>query len=381
MLDALELARLGKDKTYPNPAVGAVVVRNGKIVGRGFHRRWGTDHAEVEAMRDAGRRSRGADLYVTLEPCCHYGKTAPCADAIIRQGIRRVVIPTVDPNPVVNGKGVKALRRAGIQVAIGLEARAARKLNEEYFKYMTTGRPFVTVKVAQTLDGKVATRSGDARWITSDASRKLVRALRAGAQALIVGRGTAAADDPLLLSEPKRKHAYTRCVLDTHLAASPHSRIVLTAREFPVTFYCGQAASQRRRRVLERAGVRVKEVRTSARGRLDLNEVLADLGALKVMHVWVEGGSAVFTSFLEQGLADKLVVFTAPRVMGDGGSLSSFGDLKVIKADQCLDLTVESIEYVGDDLMLKLYPPGRRDPVTRRGISRRTGKLSEVTAG
>jgi len=166
MLDALELARLGKGKTYPNPAVGAVVVKGGEIAGRGFHRRWGTDHAEVEAMRDAGRHCRGADLYVTLEPCCHHGKTPPCVDAIIKRGIKRVFIPALDPNPVVNGKGVRALRRAGIPVAVGLEAEAASKLNEEYLKFMRTGRPFVTLKIAQTLDGKIATRTGNAQWIT-----------------------------------------------------------------------------------------------------------------------------------------------------------------------------------------------------------------------
>ena len=359
MQDALELARLGKGKTYPNPAVGAVVVKAGRIVGRGFHRRWGSDHAEIEAMRDAGKRSRGADLYVTLEPCCHYGKTPPCVDAIIAQGIRRVVIPTIDPNPLVDGKGAKALRQAGIRVDIGLEAEAARRLNEEYFKHMTTGLPFVTLKVAQTLDGKIATRTGDAHWITSGASRRLVRAMRAGAQALVIGRGTVAADDPMLLPEPRRRQAYVRCVLDARLATSPRARIVKTAREFPVTFYCGPAAPPSLRRALERAGARVREVRQSAAGRLDLRQVLADLAALKTMHVWVEGGSAVFTSFLRQGLADKLVVFVAPRVMGGGGSIDSFADLGVLRASQCPGFAVDGLEEAEGDLVITLYPKRR----------------------
>jgi diaminohydroxyphosphoribosylaminopyrimidine deaminase/5-amino-6-(5-phosphoribosylamino)uracil reductase len=364
MQDALYLARLGKGRTHPNPAVGAVVVKGGQIVGRGFHRKWGMDHAEVEAMRDAGGRCRGADLYVTLEPCCHYGKTPPCVDAIARQGIRRVFIPTLDPNPAVNGKGARALRRAGIPVAVGLEAEAASRLNEDYLKFMRTGRPFVTLKIAQTLDGKIATRTGNARWITSDASRKLVRAMRGGAQALLVGARTVALDDPMLLPEPRRSHGYVRCVLDTHLSLSPRARIARTAGKFPVIVYCGPAAAGKRR-ALEKAGVTVKQVGLAAPGRLDLDGVLGDLGGLKIMHVWVEGGSAVFTSFLSRGLADKLVVFIAPKVMGDGGSLGSFGDLKVRTADQCVDVNIDDMEYVGDDLMVTLYPRRGKRPMSR----------------
>ena len=362
---ALALARLGKGRTYPNPAVGAVVVKDGQIVGRGFHRRWGMDHAEVEAMRDAGRRCRDAELYVTLEPCCHHGKTPPCVDAIIKHGIRRVFVPMLDPNPIVNGKGVGALRRAGLAVVIGLEAEAAARLNEEYLKYMRTGRPFVTLKVAQTLDGKIATRTGDAKWITSDASRKMVRRMRGGAQALIVGARTVALDDPTLLPEPRRSQGYVRCVLDTNLSISPRARIAGTAGKFPVIVYCG-AAPSRKRRALEKAGVTVKQVGLAGPGRLDLESVLSDLGRLKIMHVWVEGGSAVFTSFLSHGLADKLVTFIAPKVMGDGASLSSFGDLKVRTADQCLDVVIEGIEYVGDDLMVTLYPQTGKRPMSGR---------------
>ena len=365
MLDALALARLGKGKTHPNPAVGAVVVKDGEIVGRGFHRGWGLDHAEVEAMRDAGERCRGADLYVTLEPCSHYGKTPPCADAIIRRGIRRVFVPALDPNPVVNGRGIRALKRAGIPVAIGLEAQAAVRLNEEYFKFMKTGRPFVTMKIAQTLDGKIATRTGNARWITSEASRKLVRSMRAGAQAVLVGARTVVQDDPMLLSQPKRKHNYVRCVLDTELGVPRRARIVKSAKAFPVVVYSGKSP-ERRVSALERAGVTVKRVRQASPHRLDLDAVLSDLAALGVMHVWVEGGSAVFTSFVERSLVDKLVVFTSPGVMGDGGSLSSFGDLGVRTPDRCPRFTVDELEWVGGDLVLTLYPLGGKRRARRR---------------
>jgi diaminohydroxyphosphoribosylaminopyrimidine deaminase/5-amino-6-(5-phosphoribosylamino)uracil reductase len=377
---ALELARLGKGRTYPNPAVGAVLVKGGEIVGRGFHRKWGMDHAEVAAMKDAGKRCGGADLYVTLEPCCHYGKTPPCTEAIIRSGIRRVFTPTLDPNPLVNGKGIEALKRAGIPVQVGVGAEAAMKLNEAYFKFMKEGEPFVTLKIAQTLDGRIATASGRARWITSSASRKIGRAKRSEAQAILVGARTVALDDPLLLPEPRRKENYFRCVLDTHLGISLQSRIVRTAREFPVIVYSGSPEDpwrsgfavggtdlakrtrglKRRKRQLEKMGVLVKQVGMVSPGSLSLRDIIDDLASMKIMHLWVEGGSAVFTSFMGMGVVDKILAFIAPKVMGDGGSLSAFEELGVKTPERCFGFSVDGIECIGDDLMVTLYPAGRR---------------------
>lgn len=362
MWAALGLALQGKGSTYPNPAVGAVVVQRGRIVGRGFHRKWGLPHAEVEAIRDAGEASRGADLYVTLEPCCHYGKTPPCAGAIARSGIRRVFASMLDPNPLVNGKGIAALRRSGIDARVGLLKDRSARLNEAYVKFMRAGEPFVTMKVAQTLDGRIAAAGGNARWITSASSREAARRMRCEAQALVVGSRTVLRDDPLLLSKPRRRRNYYRCILDTHLAVPSAARIVRTARQYPVIVYCAETGGPgakvlaRRRRLLEAKGVIVKPVGIGRDGRLDLSEVMRDLASKKVMHVWVEGGSAVFTSFLRKRLVDKIIAFIAPKVMGDGGSIASVGDLGVKAPYDCLAFTPEALGFVGGDLVMTMYP-------------------------
>jgi diaminohydroxyphosphoribosylaminopyrimidine deaminase/5-amino-6-(5-phosphoribosylamino)uracil reductase len=364
MRQALGLALKAKGKTHPNPAVGAVLAKRGRIVGRGFHKRCGLPHAEVEAIKDAGRAARGADLYVTLEPCAHQGRTPPCVDAILAAGVRRVYAAMVDPNPLVNGKGIAGLKRAGVAVEVGLEAEAAAGTNESYIKFMKSGRPFVTLKIAQTLDGKIATAEGKARWITSSASRELARRMRSEAQAIVVGARTATLDDPSLLPEPPRTADYLRCVLDSQLSLPVKSHLVRTAGRCPVVVYCAPSAGMsegrfaRRRREYERAGVKVVEVRPGSRGLLSLDDVLADLSSRLVMHVWVEGGSEVFTSFLRQGLADRVVAFVAPKVMGDADGLGAFGDLKVALPDRCPGFSLDAVRQVGDDLMLTLRPAG-----------------------
>jgi diaminohydroxyphosphoribosylaminopyrimidine deaminase/5-amino-6-(5-phosphoribosylamino)uracil reductase len=375
MRAALGLAVQGKGSTYPNPAVGAIVVKHGRIVGCGYHRRWGLPHAEVEAIRDAGSASRGADLYVTLEPCSHYGKTPPCTDAVVRSGIRRVFASMLDPNPLVNGKGITALRRAGIAVQVGLLADRSARLNEAYDKFMRTGRPFVTMKVAQTLDGRIAAAGGNARWITSAPAREVARRMRSEAQALVVGAGTALQDDPLLLSKPKRRRNYYRCILDAHLALPVTSRIVRTAIQYPVIVYCGDGRGRKagklswRRRGLERSGVTVVPVASGTDGLLDLGQVIDDLASRRVMHVWVEGGREVFTSFLKRRAVDKIVAFIAPKVMGGGGSLAAVGDIGVGEPDQCLAFVPETLCFAGNDLIITMYPqyPGgeEREDVQR----------------
>jgi diaminohydroxyphosphoribosylaminopyrimidine deaminase/5-amino-6-(5-phosphoribosylamino)uracil reductase len=278
---------------------------------------------------------------------------------------------------------VRALRRAGIAVELGLEAEASRRLNEAYLKFMESGRPFVTLKLAQTLDGKIATRTGDAKWITSKASRRMARWMRADAQAIVVGARTVELDDPLLLSEPRRSANYVRCVLDSHLSIAPASRLARSAGRFPVIVYCAEERGlEKRRRRLEKMGVTVRPVKSVSRGMLDPGAVLADLGSMTVMHVWVEGGSAVFTSFLRAGLADKIVAFIATKLMGDGGSISVFGDLKVRKAEGCVRLNAGALECPGDDLLLALYPiPGQAAtgrPARRAGVGVRRGRTVRV---
>jgi diaminohydroxyphosphoribosylaminopyrimidine deaminase/5-amino-6-(5-phosphoribosylamino)uracil reductase len=354
MTEALHLAGKGRGKTYPNPAVGAVLVRDRRIAGIGFHRRWGLPHAEVEAIRSAGRLAKGSDLYVTLEPCCHYGKTPPCTDAIIASGIRRVFVATRDPNPRVKGRGIRALRDAGLEVAVGLLAKSARRLNETYFKYMKHGRPFVTLKIAQTIDGRIATHDGRSKWITSARARKKARSMRAEAQAILVGLNTVIKDDPMLLPDPGRD-SYARCVLDTDLSISPASRLVRSARRYSTIIYCGTTHAGRIGR-LEKMGVVVKRVRCLRSGLLDIDQIIDDLASMQVMHLFVEGGSTVFTSFLRTGAVDKIAVFTAPKIMGDDGNRGSFINLGVKDPEKCYGFRMDSIERVGTDLLTTLYP-------------------------
>jgi diaminohydroxyphosphoribosylaminopyrimidine deaminase/5-amino-6-(5-phosphoribosylamino)uracil reductase len=351
---ALKEAAKGKGKTHPNPVVGAVVVRGRRILGKGFHRGGGLAHAEVEAIKDAGPRSKGADIYVTLEPCCHWGKTAPCTEAIVKAGIRRVFVSTLDPNPVVRGKGIRALRRAGLDVRVGLEARAGRRINESYMKFMETEKPFVTLKVAQTLDGKNATRQGESKWITSRQARSYARRMRAEAQAIMVGIGTVIKDNPGLLPSPKRKDFY-RCILDTDLGIPEKSYLVQTAAEFPTIVYYSRGDGSRAHR-LESKGVILKKIRHIARGLLDLSRVLDDLAERGVMHLFVEGGSAVASSFLKADLIDKLVVFVAPRIMGDANGVGSFANISVTRLSKCYGFKIDGVTRAGRDLVIVLYP-------------------------
>jgi diaminohydroxyphosphoribosylaminopyrimidine deaminase/5-amino-6-(5-phosphoribosylamino)uracil reductase len=355
MLAALSEAEKGRGRTYPNPAVGAVIARGRRIVGAGFHRRWGLPHAEVEAIRSAGPRSRGADLYVTLEPCCHYGKTPPCTDAIVESGLRRVVVSTIDPNPAVRGNGLRRLRQAGITVEVGLEAEAARKLNEAYYKFMTDGRPFVTLKIGQTLDGKIAMRDGRSRWITSVPARHMGRRMRAAAQAVMVGAGTVIKDNPTLFPVPRRKRNYYRCVLDSGLKISPESSLVGTAENVKTIVYCCRDSAKRRRR-LESKGVIVRKVGSSPEGGVDLDQVLHDLGSMGIMHLFVEGGSRVASSFMRSGLVDKLAAFVAPKLVGDRDGLGSFVNLDVKGLAACYRFRLDEIHRVGADVLLTFYP-------------------------
>jgi len=369
---ALAEAAKGEGRTYPNPMVGAVIARGARIIGMGHHRRWGLPHAEIEALQDAGGPVRGADLYVTLEPCCHWGKTAPCTDAIIASGIRRVLVATRDPNPMMMGKGIRELRKAGVEVVVGLEAAAARKLNESYIKFMTGGVPFVTLKLAQSLDGKIATRKGDSRWITGAASRRQSRRLRAAAQAILVGASTVVNDDPGLLPSPRRRN-YLRCVLDSGLRISPDSGVVRTASRYPTLVYHCRGSEERVRK-LEARGVTVVRVRAGRRGRgdgcgrgagsgkgkslarVDVRAVLADLASRGVMHLFVEGGGVVASSFLRLGLVDKLVLFVAPIVMGDLNGLGSFSEINIGAIKESHGFRIDGIVLLDPDLMITLYP-------------------------
>ncbi len=360
MAEALRLASRACGRTYPNPAVGAVVVRGRCVVGRGYHRRCGAPHAEIVALGEAGPRARGAELFVTLEPCNHYGRTPPCTEAIVAAGIGRVHVAAIDPNPLVRGRGVRFLRKAGVDVRVGLQGDAARKLNESYFKLMRTGRPFVTLKIAETVDGKIADADGDSKWITSPASRALVKAMRRRCQAILVGVGTVMRDDPTLLPARGGQGPYARCVLDSGLRIPPDSRLVRTAARRKTIVYFNHDR-KKKRQLLEKYGVTcVKIGPATARG-VAVDGVLDDLGRRGVQDLIVEGGAHVFTSFVRGGHVDKVVVFIAPGIMGGTRSLSPFLDIGA-KSPEGVRFRVDDVSTVSRDVVITLYPR-----VTREG--------------
>ncbi|MBI3186171.1 MAG: bifunctional diaminohydroxyphosphoribosylaminopyrimidine deaminase/5-amino-6-(5-phosphoribosylamino)uracil reductase RibD [Myxococcales bacterium] len=348
---ALEEAERGLGRTHPNPAVGAVLVKGGRVIARGHHRRAGAPHAEVVAIEAAGPRARGADLYSTLEPCDHFGRTPPCTQAILEAGVRRVVYASADPNPLVDGRGVARLRRAGVEVLGGVLREEADALNLPFLKFMRTGLPFVTLKAAATLDGKIASVSGDARWVTGKEARSYVHRLRDQVDAVLVGAGTVERDDPRLTARlPDGGRNPSRVVVDSHLRTSP-SRRVYAQRSGKTIVATVERPEHPRARRLTAAGAEVWTVR-ARRGRVDLEELLRALACFGALHVLVEGGAEVFSSFLRDGLADRLLLFIAPKLLGAGGLCWS-GELGIRKMSEALELPPPEVEVHGRDLLLR----------------------------
>lgn len=314
---ALALATLGRGTAAPNPLVGAVIARDGKVLGQGYHVRPGEPHAEAMALRSVSGTARGATLYTNLEPCCHVGRTPPCVGEILGAGIARVVASMRDPNPRVNGGGFRALRREGVAVTVGLLRGEARRLNAGFVKFTSHGMPFVTLKAAVSLDGRIATRTGDSKWITSASARRHARLLRHENDAVLVGIETVLADEPRLTRRPRLRGAsrFARVVLDRALRLPERSPLVAGNGASPLLVFCGDEASPARRNRLRRAGVLVETVKARG-GRLDLESVLRRLAEGGVTRLLVEGGGEVHASFLESGLADRLVLYIAPRVVG-----------------------------------------------------------------
>jgi len=324
MRRALELAARGLGETNPNPVVGCVVARGGRIVGEGFHRRAGGPHAEVLALRRAGARARGATLYVTLEPCAHHGRTAPCAPLVAASGVARVVVATRDPDARVRGRGLRLLRRAGVRISLGTCAGEAESLNRRFLTAARARRPFVLLKAALTLDGRIATAAGRSKWLTSPKARRQARALRRLHDAVLVGIGTVLADDPLLMPEPRTRRPFTRVVLDTRLRLPPRGRLARSASpRAPVVVVASASAPAARRRALEARGVSV--VRVPEKRAISPKRALAALRARGITSVMVEGGSEVLGSFLAARLVDEVVLFRAPLLLGGRGSLGAFG--------------------------------------------------------
>jgi diaminohydroxyphosphoribosylaminopyrimidine deaminase/5-amino-6-(5-phosphoribosylamino)uracil reductase len=353
MRRALELAERGRGLTSPNPMVGAVVVRDGEIVGEGHHERAGGPHAEVVALAAAGARARGATLYVTLEPCAHHGRTPPCAPAVVDAGIRRVVAALVDPNPKVSGRGLAALREAGLEVAPAVLTEPAERQNRTFVSAMRLGRPHVTLKAAMTLDGRIADRHGESRWITGEEARAAAHRLRSESDAIVVGVGTVLTDDPALTVRRERpwpREPY-RVVLDTRARTPAAARLIAAATPARALVMAGAEADPVRLAALRAAGATVVPL-ASRDGHVDPRAALQALADLEVRAVLVEGGGDVHGAFVDAGLVDRVAVFVAPRLLGGRGAMPSIGGSGLALGD-ALRLGPLEVTRLGDDLLIE----------------------------
>ncbi len=365
MKHALSLARLALGSSSPNPAVGAVIARDGVIIGQGYTQPPGSAHAEVVALRQAGHRAEGATMYVTLEPCCHFGRTPPCTQAIMEGGIAEVHIATLDPNPLVSGQGKAALDDAGIKTKLGEHEQEARELNEAYIKFITTGLPFVTAKFAMSLDGKIATGTGDSKWISGEESREYVHQLRGAVDAIMVGVNTVIADDPQLTArdsvEGGERKQPIRVIVDSKARTPPTAQVFRQPGKIIVATTPAAPSAQTKK--LKEAGAEVLELPPFSpdEGLVDLGELLAELGRRQITGVLVEGGGTLLGSFFEQGLVDKVIVFIAPVIIGGAEARLAVGGKGAERITDALRLSHVKVERFGDDVMICGYIGGRKD--------------------
>ncbi|MFH0727130.1 MAG: bifunctional diaminohydroxyphosphoribosylaminopyrimidine deaminase/5-amino-6-(5-phosphoribosylamino)uracil reductase RibD [Pseudomonadota bacterium] len=357
MNTALDLAEKGAGYVSPNPMVGAVVVKDGRIVGRGYHRAVGTAHAEVNALDDAGGEARGATLYVTLEPCNHTGRTPPCTEKILKSGIKKIVVAMLDPNPDVTGGGNDRLRAEGVEVETGVGEARARKLNESFIKYILTKRPFVILKSAATLDGRIATRTGDARWVTGPASRRFVHEIRHAVDGILVGIGTVQADDPRLTTriEGRTGRDPVRIILDSRLSISETAKVLRHQSDSDTVIVTGGSAPiDKTNRLRRLKGVQVMEAPLKD-GKIDLPRLMEGLGVMGITSLLVEGGGRVMASAISSGIADKLLLFYAPKLLGGDDGIPICSGPGPEKMADCVAVRDIEVRRFGEDVMLEGY--------------------------
>ena len=348
---AIRLARRGIGKTSPNPMVGAVIVANGKIIGRGYHKRCGDHHAEINAINSTERNIKGSTFYITLEPCSHYGRTPPCVDALIQENPERVVVGSLDPNPEVNGTGVKILRSKGIKIDVGIRESECMQVNEHYFKFVKTGLPYITIKYAQTLDGRIATRSGDSQWISSEASRRYVHHLRSINGGIMVGAGTVVADNPQLTVRHVQGKNPLRIIVDSKLRMPIKSSVLTDSNAHLTIVATTSAAPAAKMASVKKRGAEVWVVKKERNGRVSLRDLLSKLGKREIMSVLVEGGSEIITSLLKANLVDKMIIPIAPKIIGKG--LEAIGDLKINKINKAIRFSSFKTMKKGDDIIFE----------------------------
>jgi diaminohydroxyphosphoribosylaminopyrimidine deaminase/5-amino-6-(5-phosphoribosylamino)uracil reductase len=355
---ALELAERGKGYTSPNPMVGSVVVKDSHVVGNGFHEYAGGPHAEVRALENAGELAKGATLYVTLEPCNHTGKTPPCTEKIIKSGVVRVVVAMRDPNPDVTGGGIQLLRKNGITVDVGVEEKQALRLNEMFVKYVKTKRPFVILKTASTLDGRIATRTGDSKWVTGESARNFVHSIRHSVDGIMVGIGTVRHDDPSLttrLENIKGKDPI-RIILDTRLTISENARMLTMESAAETLVITGDNIPSQKKRNLEKKGVKIVESPLKD-GLIDLDKLMNILGGMGMTSLLVEGGGRVAASALNSSIVDKILFFFAPKILGGDDGIPVCRGPGPEKMSDCIKVHDILIHRFDDDILIEGYTP------------------------
>ena len=357
MQRALDLARRAKGRTSPNPLVGAVIVKDGRVIGEGYHQKAGTPHAEVHALKAAGADTKGATLYTTLEPCCHWGRTPPCTEALIRAGIAQVYVGEVDPNPSVAGKGVQQLQNAGINVHVGVLRQEAADLNEVHRKYIQTGRPFVILKTAMSLDGKIATASGESQWITSEASRQRGHEVRDAVDAILVGRGTVARDNPTLTTRLQDREGQDaiRIILDSHGRTRPDAHIFNAESEAGVIVAVTPEAPPENINTLEKAGAEVIIV-PDAHNKVCFKSLMKILGTREITSVLIEGGSQINASALATCIVDKVMCFIAPKLIGGQNAPGPIGGVGIQSLSEAVNLQRMHVTPIPEhDILIEGY--------------------------
>lgn len=374
---ALQLAQLAAGRTSPNPLVGAVIVHDDRVVGQGWHRKAGTSHAEVHALQQAGELARGADVYVTLEPCSHQGRTGPCCEALIAAGVKRVFIAMLDPNPLVAGNGAARLREAGIEVSEGLLAAEAARQNAAFIRWISSSMPLVSLKTAMSLDGKVAARSGHSQWITGEAARLAVHRLRDRHDAILVGVGTVLTDDPQLTARlPDGAKNPLRVVVDSQ-ARTPLTAKVVCDELAPTVIAVGEQAPAERVAALRQAGVEVWPIAVNSTGHVDLRQLLLRLGKAQISSVLVEGGAQINGSLWADNLVDRVYWFIAPKVIGGRSAPGPIGDPGLERVPGETELEEMSVEQIGDDILISGYLKRREG----RDVYRTCGRTGQRTGG
>lgn len=374
MRRAIELAKKGGGYVHPNPLVGCVVVKDGEIIAEGYHEKYGEFHAERNALTRCKTETKGALLYVTLEPCCHYGKTPPCTEIIIEKGIKKVFVGILDPNPLVAGKGVKILQDAGIEVEVGLCENEIREMNKVFLKYITTKRPYVIMKTAMTLDGKIAAYTGDSKWVTNEESRKKVHELRSELAGVVVGIGTVLADDPMLTCRLEGNHHQPiRIVVDSNLRIPADSQLVKTAKEYRTIVACrhfDRSEAERSEveksslnvnkqkgfldslRSLEMTGVELLECQSN-NNHVDINDLMTKLGAMGIDSLLLEGGGTLNAAFLEAGCVDEVWAFIAPKIIGGESAKTPVSGKGIDKMSEAINLQDIDIQNINGDILIK----------------------------